>query len=235
MLGCAFCATASAVSLDDAVIGFADFESGEGVVVGTQEAYLTTSTLESGDVQLVLGNSHYFNSKASSGRTRMTITMVLDASKVTLPAAGTSASIIKDNGSGWGLGVNSNGALTGTWSTNTAYYTSRASIGSSGLLTITITTGDTTNGTNIFLGNDGAPSASTSGNNGNLKGSFNSSTLVVNSGYVDAIQKLYVFNSNLTNAEVATVAQAVEAVPEPSTATLSLLALAGLAVRRRRA
>ncbi len=49
---------------------------------------------------------------------------------------------------------------------------------------------------------------------------------------VNAIEQVLVFNTALSNDQIAAVA--AEVVPEPTTATLSLLALAGLAARRRR-
>ena len=51
-------------------------------------------------------------------------------------------------------------------------------------------------------------------------------------GYVDDIQFYNV--SSLDDAKSIMSAQAARLVPEPTTATLSLLALAGLAARRRR-
>lgn len=58
--------------------------------------------------------------------------------------------------------------------------------------------------------------------------------IVLSTDYVDSF---YVFDGSIDSSPLATVAgkaAAFAAVPEPTTATLSLLALAGLAARRRR-
>ncbi|MDO5464025.1 MAG: PEP-CTERM sorting domain-containing protein [Akkermansia sp.] len=77
----------------------------------------------------------------------------------------------------------------------------------------------------------------------NLGGDFNTtlrgsglsfSTVVFDS---DIVTEGYVFNQVVTAAEAKVLGQAAAAaalIPEPTTATLSLLALAGLAARRRR-
>ena len=45
---------------------------------------------------------------------------------------------------------------------------------------------------------------------------------------------MYVHNEMLRGADVKTLYNSIMNIPEPTTATLSLLALAGLAARRRR-
>ncbi len=61
-------------------------------------------------------------------------------------------------------------------------------------------------------------------------------SLYMNTTSVKAMDALYLFDQYLSANDVATIAKAAytAAIPEPATATLSLLALAGLAARRRR-
>ena len=70
-----------------------------------------------------------------------------------------------------------------------------------------------------------------------LKSSGNTSltSIYVNSGYVEALQfETEWKGDDIVNTNVAFNAEAMQVIPEPATATLSLLALAGLAARRRR-
>ena len=55
--------------------------------------------------------------------------------------------------------------------------------------------------------------------------------------FSNAVTSAYLYNSRITKSEAETITQALgksSVIPEPTTATLSLLALAGLAARRRR-
>ena len=70
-----------------------------------------------------------------------------------------------------------------------------------------------------------------------LKSSGNTSlaSIYVNSGYIEALQFETEWKGDaIVNTNVAFNAEAMQVIPEPATATLSLLALAGLAARRRR-
>ena len=74
-------------------------------------------------------------------------------------------------------------------------------------------------------------------NDTGLKSSGNTSlaSIYVNSGYIEALQiETEWKGDDIVNTNVAFNAEAMQVIPEPATATLSLLALAGLAARRRR-
>ncbi|MBR5196263.1 MAG: hypothetical protein IKW48_09030 [Akkermansia sp.] len=74
-------------------------------------------------------------------------------------------------------------------------------------------------------------------NDSALKSSGNTSltSIYVNSGYVEALQfETEWKGDDIVNTNVAFNAEAMQVIPEPATATLSLLALASLAARRRR-
>lgn len=79
---------------------------------------------------------------------------------------------------------------------------------------------------------DGSTDKYTGTNRFNKKPFTNITGVVVNSVAVGSID---VYDSAMSVEEIEKIALSAPAVPEPTTATLSLLALAGLAARRRRA
>ncbi len=100
-----------------------------------------------------------------------------------------------------------------------------------------LTVAHTSNGTKVYV--DGVLKATMSGlqytgethtmkqlNFGNTSGG--------NSGLNVTLSGLYIHNTALTDAQVSSFVTSLQYIPEPATATLSLLALAGLATRRRR-
>lgn len=59
--------------------------------------------------------------------------------------------------------------------------------------------------------------------------------LLINAGMADAIEQLYVHDSALSQEQIGQLMAEIASVPEPATASLSLLGLAALMMRRRRA
>ena len=137
-----------------------------------------------------------------------------------------------------GLGVNAAGNMTGTWTNNAAYLTSEASLvgTTERSFVYVLGTGNGTQqagGTQIYADN-----ADTVWSSSGLKGDLgNISTMTLESWAVDALVSMVVWSGTEAygNKEIAAQAFAAnQSLPEPTTATLSLLALAGLAARRRR-
>lgn len=100
-----------------------------------------------------------------------------------------------------------------------------------------LTVAHTTNGTKVYV--DGTLQATISGlqytgGEHTIKQLNFGNTSAGNAGVNVTLEGLYIHNQALTDAQVGDFVQSLAVVPEPTTATLSLLALAGLAVRRRR-
>ncbi len=107
-------------------------------------------------------------------------------------------------------------------------------LNSNDTIVLTMTTGSA--GTSLYLYNPETETVSTSGTQG---GYHYSSTTAYDHVWVDnawggAVNSIYLFDTIQTPNEILAISKAAATVPEPTTATLSLLALAGLAARRRR-
>ena len=59
--------------------------------------------------------------------------------------------------------------------------------------------------------------------------------ILINAGLADAIEQLYVHDSALSQEQIGQLMSEIASVPEPATATLGLLGLTALLMRRRRA
>ena len=92
------------------------------------------------------------------------------------------------------------------------------------------------NGTNLAIAlydTSGTLVESSDGSNTDLR----TSAALQSIAFSDAVKSAYLYDSRITETEAVAITKALgksAVVPEPTTATLSLLALAGLAVRRRR-
>ncbi len=105
-----------------------------------------------------------------------------------------------------------------------------------GLVAVSLVLKGSSNNTGSYLYATSDGTNYTSATDKGLRSSgTNYDTLVLNSLFASSIKSIYVFNEALEQSDIMTLSvAAIKAVPEPTTATLSLLALAGLAARRRR-
>ena len=102
--------------------------------------------------------------------------------------------------------------------------------------TFTLTVAHTSTGTKVYI--DGSLKATMPGlqytGAGHTRKQLNFGNTSSGSAGVNVnLEGLYIHNQALTDAQVEAFVESIS-VPEPTTATLSLLALAGLAARRRR-
>lgn len=220
-------ATAATTLLDNSIAGYSDFASRQ-ADFGTQKDSVQITT---NGGNLVLSGTN-FSQPVSSTNTRnnMTVTMVLDLAKINTPDAYTALFNAKGGSVSWGVGLKTDRALQGLW--NNGVYTSgpiTTALGSEGTFTISVVTGEL--GTRIYMGNN-----TTFHTNGALKfGAVDITQILINAGLADAIEQLYVHDSALSEEQVGQLMSEIASVPEPATATLGLLGLAALMMRRRRA
>lgn len=220
-------ATAATTLLDNSIAGYSDFASRQ-ADFGTQKGSVQITT-DGGNLVLFGTN---FSQPVSSTNTRnnMTVTMVLDLAKINTPDAYTALFNAKGGSVSWGVGLKTDRALQGLW--NNGVYTSgpiTTALGSEGTFTISVVTGEL--GTRIYMGNN-----TTFHTNGALKfGGVDITQILINAGLADAIEQLYVHDSALSEEQVGQLMSEIASVPEPATATLGLLGLAALMMRRRRA
>ncbi len=169
------------------------------------------------------------------GKTGTTITMTISglsrgsASDVNNHAIFTAAS----GSNQWGVGINESGQISGTWG-NSSYGNTSVNIPEFDKFVLTATI----SGANTYLYIDGVLEATISGL-GTTSADLNIAYLMIgsetsstNAGADFTIHDLYVHNTALNAEQVALF---VASIPEPATASLTLLGLATLAMRRRRA
>lgn len=198
-----------------------------------------------------------YQEDANTTRACYTFAITLNLEKLTSPTSATSAVW---GGSKVGIGLN-NGVVTACIGSGSASWnTTGLTLGTSGSLTLIVTT-DTKGSMILAYGEDGTYTSVADSQTGDnkfngtttdggtyygwekLKEKANITTFTIDASIANAVEKFAVWDSHaestglnsaamLTNMD--TVAAAMKVIPEPTTATLSLLALAGLAARRRR-
>lgn len=245
--------------MDQSVFGYTQFADGLFADVGTQKTSIT-GTLGTGNeiwygMLRTRGTSaaHFSGATLSSqpygsGNTRvaMSVSLMLDTSKLVRPTTGFSTIFSANSAAGlqWGLGITSTGSLCMLWQASstgsiTNYTTLGYTVPATGSVSLSLVTGryeGTADGTRLYAGSN-----SNYFTNDVLKfGGASITQLNVGGDRTDnarlqsAVQQLYVHDRALSQAEVGSLMAEMAAVPEPATATLSLLGLACMALRRRR-
>lgn len=222
-------AAADTSVLDTAVVGFTNFSSGV-ADYGTMVDDITISTTDS--VTTLSGITFDTAMSSTNNRDSFSITLVLDAAKIGSVSEFTSLAAAYYSESGaMGFGLNADGNIQGQWGTS-GYNWSAGAMPTEGTITLTYVAGNysgTSEGSRLYVGDSATFYSSTALKTANCD--YNTIKLNNLGG---AIKQAYVHNYCLTQAQVSTLMAETATIPEPTTATLSLLALAGLAARRRR-
>ena len=235
------------------------YKSGDAWV--TNSATVTKdATTDDLTIQILDANSQVLDfsyNENNETRACYTFAITLNLDALTSPTSATSAVW---GGSKVGIGLN-NGVVTACIGSGSASWnTTGLTLGSTGSLTLVVTT-DTKGSMILAYGEDGTYSSQVSAQTGNnkvngtttgggtyygwsgLKEKANITSFTIDSSIAGAVEKFAVWDSKVSSdgldsaamlTNMDTVAAAMKVIPEPTTATLSLLALAGLAARRRR-
>ena len=218
-VGMSLSATAATSLLDSSIVGYSDFAS-QTADFGTLK---DSVSITSDDSNLTLSGITF-------NRDVMSVTMVLDLSKINTPDAYTALFNAKNSSVSWGVGLNTDRKLQGLWN-NTSYSgpVVDTPLGTEGSLTISVVTGDL--GTRIYFGD-----STTYYSNSGLKfGNQQIDQILMDAGLAESIEQLYIHDSLLSQEQVGQLMSEIASIPEPATASLGLLGLAALMMRRRRA
>ncbi len=240
LLAVASCASALELTTQD-LTGYAVATEGWSSVNDWSLGSLTATENDNGSVLLsgdiATSPSYLVNSETNEYKnyTTTTVAITLDLSKLTLPAAGESNAVTRSNfvtldgTTDIGMAISSEGKVSVIWGTNLNYFTVNSVLGNTGNITLTFSCNN--EGTTLHVG-------STKDTHSNLKGDVGViSGITLSAAAVNALQCISVYSgtASLRDDDLAASAASINAsIPEPATATLSLLALVGLAARRRR-
>ncbi len=198
--------------LDDSIVGYSDFAS-QTADFGTKKASVAITT--SGGNLVLSGTT--FNGYGDNNRDVMTVSMVLDLSKIDTPGAFTALFNAKGGTTSWGAGLNTNRTLQGLWD-NAAYGGGpiTPALGTEGTLTISVVTGEL--GTRIYLGDSDTHRTTSS-----LRFSgANLTQILMDAGLANAVEQLYVHDSTLSQAQIGQLmAEIASVVFENSSRTAS--------------
>lgn len=244
-------------TVDDALFGISDFKGLTSTIDINNTGKtltLTDSTTKEGYLEISGADfSHNtYKDDETAKRAYITLTFVIDLAKLTTPTADTPffldnvESKTDTTTSGWGTVLTTDRKFKGAWDgvfwNNDNNYTTTA-LGNTGTAVLTFNTGwDGVTGTEadpesqggncdsqVYL--NGVQISQTDKGKGLAHGQV-VNTIFINEAFVGAIEEMYVHNSMVHGEGATSLYNSV--IPEPTTATLSLLALAGLAARRRR-
>lgn len=243
-------------TVDDALFGISDFKGLTSTIDinNTGETLtLTDSTTKEGYLEISGADFSYNtystqdNGTQKAKRAYITLTFVIDLAKLTTSTTDTPFFLDNVN---WGTVLTTDRKFKGAWNgvswTGANNYTTTA-LGNTGTAVLTFNTGwdgvtgteDTTISDPESTGNccysqvylNGVQISQTDKGKGLAHGQV-VNTIFINEAFVGAIEEMYVHNSMVHGEGATSLYNSV--IPEPTTATLSLLALAGLAARRRR-
>ena len=203
-IGMSLSATAATSLLDSSIVGYSDFAS-QTADFGTLK---DSVSITSDDSNLTLSGIT-FNGYGANNRDVMSVTMVLDLSKINTPDAYTALFNAKNSSVSWGVGLNTDRKLQGLWN-NTSYSgpVVDTPLGTEGSLTISVVTGDL--GTRIYFGD-----STTYYSNSGLKfGNQQIDQILMDAGLAESIEQLYIHDSLLSQEQVGQLMSEIASIPE---------------------
>ena len=176
-------------------------------------------------------------------RIKFTLGLRIDMSKVGTLTTGTKV-ITTGTGTDMGIGMTANKEYATVWGNNVPWVSGGAEAKTAAIAAteeVTLIFSTSGSGSTHVIEGQTFNSSNISWSWAGLKGTqAGLNSFVINDAFKDAIlavgvwQDSTTYNGNGGAAEFAAISSTLKNIPEPATATLSLLALAGLAARRRR-